>query len=60
MRLEELGCRVREVVGGGSLAVVTDENVEKLYLQRCVQSLTEAGSAVDSFVVPPGEGSKDG
>ena len=60
MRLEELGCRVREVVGGGSLAVVTDENVEKLYLQRCVQSLTEAGFTVDSFVVPPGEGSKDG
>lgn len=60
MQLEELGCRVRSIVKGDSLVVVTDENVEKLYLNRCMQSLKCAGFDVYSFVVPPGEESKSG
>lgn len=60
MQLDKLGCRVRDIVSGGSLTVVTDEHVEKLHLQRCRDTLEEAGFAVHSFVIPPGEGSKDG
>ena len=60
MRLEELGSHVRTVVSGDSLTVVTDKNVEKLYLERCVQSLGNAGFDVYTFVISPGEESKDG
>ena len=37
---------------------MTDENVEKLYLGRCVESLHNAGFEVYSFTVAPGEQSK--
>ncbi|MGN0659193.1 MAG: 3-dehydroquinate synthase [Emergencia sp.] len=60
MRLEALGSQVRPLIKGDTLAVVTDENVEKLYLNRCIQSLKSAGFDVYSFVIPPGEESKDG
>ncbi len=38
--------------------VVTDGNVEPLYLGAATESLTAAGFAVDSVTVPAGEGSK--
>lgn len=60
MRLEELGCQIRPLIKGNSLTVVTDENVANLYLHRCIQSLKCEGFDVYTFVVPPGEGSKDG
>lgn len=60
MRLEQLGGQVRQSVSGDSLVVVTDENVEKLYLNRCMQSLKCAGFDVRSHVIPPGEESKSG
>ncbi|WP_425755278.1 3-dehydroquinate synthase [Ihubacter sp. rT4E-8] len=60
MRLEELGGQIRPLLKGNSLAVVTDENVAKLYLNRCIQSLKSEGFDVYKFVIPPGEGSKDG
>lgn len=60
MRLEQLGGQVRQSVSGDSLVVVTDENVEKLYLNRCMQSLKGAGFDVRSYVIPPGEESKSG
>ncbi len=60
MQLEEIGYQARSIIKGNSLAVVTDENVEKLYLNRCIQSLKCAGFDVYSFVVPPGEESKSG
>ncbi len=60
MQLEELGYEAKAVVKGNSIVVVTDENVEKLYLNRCMQSLKCAGFDVYSFVIPPGEESKSG
>lgn len=60
MRLEELGCQIRPLIKGNSLTVVTDENVAKLYLNRCIQSLKCEGFDVYTFVIPPGEESKDG
>ena len=60
MQLEALGREARAVVKGNRIAVVTDETVEKLYLNRCMQSLKCAGFDVYSFVVPPGEEAKSG
>lgn len=60
MRLEELGKTLMSMTKGRSTVVVTDKNVEKLYLSRCVNSLKEAGFQVDQFVVEPGEESKSG
>lgn len=60
MELELLGSRVREITDGNSVVVVTDENVEKLYLKRCMDSLRSEGFDVSSFVIPPGEESKSG
>lgn len=55
-----LGTEVRKIVSGNSLVVVTDENVEKLYLSRCMETLKQAGFEVYRFVIPPGEESKSG
>lgn len=60
MRLEQLGEQAKRIIDGERLLVVTDENVAPLYLERCFQSLSEAGFAADSFVIPPGEESKSG
>lgn len=60
MQLEHLGEAVRPLVNGNGLAVITDRNVEKLYLHACIQSLRCAGFDVYSFVIPPGEESKSG
>lgn len=60
MRLEQLGEEVRRLIKGNRAAVVTDKNVEKLYLARCEESLRNAGFEVCSFPVEPGEQSKSG
>ena len=39
-------------------AVITDQTVADLYLERLQTSLTEAGFEVHAIIVPPGEGSK--
>lgn len=41
------------------LAVVTDSNVEPLYLDRTADSLKKAGFQVQSFSIPAGEASKN-
>jgi 3-dehydroquinate synthase len=43
----------------GRLAVVTDENVARLYLPAFARGLAAAGLAVDEIVLPPGEATKD-
>lgn len=40
------------------LAVVTDENVDRLHGERVMRSLEEAGYKAERVVVPPGEGTK--
>jgi 3-dehydroquinate synthase len=42
----------------GRVPVVTDEHVEKLHLQKFLASLSEAGIAARTIVLPPGEGTK--
>lgn len=60
MQLEKLGQEARNIITGKDLVIVTDKNVEPLYLDRCKKSLEDAGFAVNTFVVPQGENSKSG
>lgn len=60
MQLEGLGSGIKEIMAEGTLAVVTDDHVAKLYLAPCIKSLEEAGFSTRSFVIPPGEESKSG
>lgn len=43
----------------GTLCIVTDSNVEKLYLEEVTRVLEETGRRVSSFVFPAGEASKN-
>ena len=56
--LKESGLLVRAALGDCRLAVVTDSNVEKLYLNPLIKSLTQAGYDACSFVFPAGEPNK--
>jgi len=56
--LEEVGALFREHVPGRKIAVISDENVARLYLGEVVEALREAGYRSIPVVVPPGETSK--
>ena len=56
--LDCLGAHVVEALGEVSVAVVTDDNVAPLYLDRAVESLEAAGLRVCSIVLPHGEQTK--
>lgn len=57
--LESAGARVREVCPRATrLFVVTDTNVQPLYLGRLRESLERAGFQVTAAVIPAGEASK--
>ncbi|MBQ6622576.1 MAG: 3-dehydroquinate synthase [Mogibacterium sp.] len=60
MKLEHIGTLLQEIQPSGAVAVVTDSNVAPLYLDRCRDSLEEAGYRVFARVVPAGEESKSG
>jgi 3-dehydroquinate synthetase len=56
--LASLGARIAALKPGAKAAIVTDENVGRLYLAATKQSLADAGIASTEIVVPPGESSK--
>ncbi len=56
--LEESGRLLRAALGDCRLAVVTDSNVEKLYLSALLGSLTQAGFDACATVFPAGEENK--
>ena len=56
--LDCLGALTLESLGEIAVAVVTDDNVAPLYLQRVVASLEHAGLQVCSIVLPHGEQTK--
>lgn len=56
--LDDLGAMVAPLVGHGRALVVTDSNVESLYLDRAVTSLELADVPHASFIFPAGEQSK--
>lgn len=57
--LPRCGEMIRAVTGAHTVAVVTDSNVEKLYLQTVMDSLTLAGFSAFPMVFPAGEASKN-
>ena len=59
--LDELGKRVKQTLPKAkTAAIITDDNVAKLYLAQCLNSLQSAGIETCSFSVPAGEASKNG
>ena len=56
--LDCLGTHVLEMLGEIAVAVVTDDNVAPLYLQRAVASLENAGLRVCTITLPHGETTK--
>jgi 3-dehydroquinate synthase len=60
--IAEIGERLREALGPGNFGkifVVTDDNVASLYLSDVTNSLAATDSEVRSFILPPGEQTKD-
>ena len=57
--LDSCGEIVKGIVTSSRGLIVTDSNVQKLYLDRAEKSLADAGFEVFSFVFPAGEKSKN-
>ncbi|MBX2805592.1 MAG: 3-dehydroquinate synthase [Hyphomicrobiales bacterium] len=55
--LEEIGTRV-SAFAPSRVAIVTDETVGRIYLDRVRASLNAAGLASDAVILPPGEATK--
>ena len=56
--LDKLGEKMKKAALFGTATVISDENVFSLYGSRVEGILKDAGFAVNSFVVPPGEETK--
>ena len=60
MKLAEIGERTKPFQEGGTLAVITDDNVAPHFLETCLRSLEDAGYRTESRIIPAGEESKSG
>ena len=56
--LDGAGAEIAKLAPGANCAVVTDEEVAPLYLDRLTTSLEQAGLRSTSIVCPSGEGTK--
>jgi shikimate kinase/3-dehydroquinate synthase len=56
--LDKLGEKMKKAALSGTATMISDENVFSLYGSKVEGSLKDAGFAVNSFVVPPGEETK--
>ena len=56
--LSKLGGIVKRAGLSGRATIISDENVFPIYGGKVGEALSDAGLAVDSFVVPPGESTK--
>ncbi len=57
--LDKLGEKIKEIGLSGRVAIISDETVFSLYGSKAEGILKNAGFTVDSFVVPPGEATKN-
>lgn len=57
--LDNAGELIAKELGVSSAAVITDDNVNRLYADRVISSLTRAGFRTVKFVFPHGEESKN-
>ena len=60
MGLDSAGKLIREKVKGNKCIIVTDKTVAGFYLDRCRRSLLQEDFEVCTFIVEPGEESKQG
>ncbi|RFC62917.1 3-dehydroquinate synthase [Fulvimarina endophytica] len=56
--LDEAGRRIAEVLPGARMAVIADETVAGLHLDRLALSLTAAGIGFETMILPAGETTK--
>ena len=56
--LDKLGEKMKQAALSGKATIISDENVFPLYGDKVEVILEDAGFAVNSFVVPPGEETK--
>jgi shikimate kinase/3-dehydroquinate synthase len=56
--LDKLGEKMKKAALSGAVTIISDENVFSLYGSRVEEILKDAGFAVNSFAVPPGEETK--
>jgi shikimate kinase/3-dehydroquinate synthase len=56
--LDKLGEKMKKAALSGTATVISDENVFSIYGSKVAGILKDAGFAVNSFVVPPGEETK--
>jgi 3-dehydroquinate synthase len=57
--LGKLGEKIKEIALSGVVNIISDETVFSIYGSRVEEILKNAGFAVNSFVVPPGEETKN-
>jgi shikimate kinase/3-dehydroquinate synthase len=57
--LDKLGEKMKQAALSGTAIIISDENVFSLYGRKVEGILKDAGFAVNSFVVPPGEETKN-
>ncbi|MCR4647180.1 MAG: 3-dehydroquinate synthase [Oscillospiraceae bacterium] len=56
--LSNCGALIEDLISGRTCAIITDDNVDKLYADALTASLEGAGLQVVKFVIPHGEASK--
>ncbi|MCK4403291.1 MAG: 3-dehydroquinate synthase, partial [Dehalococcoidia bacterium] len=57
--LEKLGEKIKEIGLSGVVSIISDETVFSIYGHKVEKVLQDAGFAVNSLVVPPGEETKN-
>jgi shikimate kinase/3-dehydroquinate synthase len=57
--LDKVGEKMKQAALSGTATIISDENVFSLYGSKVEGILKDAGFAVNSFVVPPGEETKN-
>jgi len=57
--LDKLGEKMKQTALSGTATIISDDNVFSLYGSKVEVILKDAGFAVNSFVVPPGEETKN-
>ena len=60
MHLHEAKDKIREIVKGDTIAIITDSNVGPLYLKDVSELVDDAGFKVYNMEIPAGEESKNG
>ena len=56
--LSKCGPLIEDLIAGTTCAIITDDNVDKLYADTLIAALAEAGLKAVKFVFPHGEASK--